>query len=64
MDDRWFGLIELILVFAFTMGFGAWQLWSTRRDQRRADAARRSPPASPGEPHPAQPSEDADQITR
>jgi hypothetical protein len=39
------GLIELVLVFGVLLGFGAWQLYSVRRDQRRADEeARREDP--------------------
>jgi hypothetical protein len=32
-----FGLIELALVFGLLLGFGFWQLYAVRRDQRRAD---------------------------
>jgi hypothetical protein len=40
------GLIELVLVFGLLLGFGVWQLYSVRRDQRRADeeASRRQGP--------------------
>jgi hypothetical protein len=36
------GLIELILVLGFALGFGAWQLVSLRRDKRRAAEAERA----------------------
>ena len=39
----YYGLIELILVFAIVLGLGIWQLISVRRDARRAgDEARTS----------------------
>lgn len=50
MSGSIFGLIELVLVFGLLLGFGAWQLYATRRDQRRADeearraAGREAPP--------------------
>jgi hypothetical protein len=37
MTANTFGLIELVLVFGLLLGFGFWQLYSVRRDQRRAD---------------------------
>jgi cytochrome oxidase assembly protein ShyY1 len=50
MSSSALGLIELVLVFGLLLGFGLWQLYATRRDQRRADeqarreAERRTPP--------------------
>lgn len=46
MTSNLLGLIELVLVFGLLLGFGAWQLYSVRRDQRRADeeARRRQDP--------------------
>lgn len=48
MTSNLFGLIELVLVFGVLLGFGAWQLYSVRRDQRRADeeARRRQDPGA------------------
>ncbi len=37
MSGSALGLIELILVFGLLLGFGVWQLYAVRRDQRRAD---------------------------
>ena len=41
MSSNALGLIELILVFGLLLGFGLWQLYAVRRDQRRADAEAR-----------------------
>jgi ABC-type nickel/cobalt efflux system permease component RcnA len=35
---KWF---ELVIVFAVVIGWGAWELWSLRRDRRRAKHADR-----------------------
>ena len=32
----YYGLIELLLVFGIVFGLGVWQLYSVRRDARRA----------------------------
>lgn len=37
MSGSALGLIELIVVFGLLLGFGLWQLYAVRRDQRRAD---------------------------
>jgi hypothetical protein len=34
-------LFEAILVIGAIFGFGAWQLWSLRRDRQRDEAAQR-----------------------
>jgi hypothetical protein len=34
------GLVELVLVFSLVLGFGFWQLYAVKRDQRRAEEAR------------------------
>lgn len=31
------GLIEMLLVFLCAIGLGAWELWTLRRDRRRAE---------------------------
>lgn len=53
MDDRYFGLIELLLFGAMAIGFGVQQLWSLRRAKEKAArkkaareaAGRADPPA-------------------
>lgn len=35
MTPESFKLAELLLIVAAVLGFGVWQLWSVRRDQRR-----------------------------
>jgi hypothetical protein len=52
MSSNALGLIELILVFGLLLGFGLWQLYAVRRDQRRADeeARRRKSEEPPGRP--------------
>jgi hypothetical protein len=35
MSPEQFKLAELALIVAAVLGFGAWQLWSVRRDQKR-----------------------------
>ena len=53
MSANTFGLIELILVFGLLLGFGFWQLYATRRDQRRADEEAKRRAAGPdGPPQP------------
>jgi hypothetical protein len=51
MSGSTLGLIELILVFGLLLGFGFWQLYAVRRDQRRADevASRRRDRDAPPE---------------
>ncbi len=36
------GLIELLLVLGFALGFGAWELASLRREKRRAAETERA----------------------
>ncbi len=50
MSANAFGLIELILVFGLLLGFGVWQLYSVRRDQRRADEEARRRQRQGGDP--------------
>ncbi|MBC8051342.1 MAG: hypothetical protein H7X92_14525 [Chitinophagales bacterium] len=38
MDTKWFGAIDLFLVFAPVLAFAAWELYSLRRDKRRQAA--------------------------
>ena len=38
MSD-YLGLVELLLVFAFVLGAGVWELRKVRRDTRAADKA-------------------------
>lgn len=46
MDPYYYGLIEMLLVFGLVVGFGLYQLWSVRRDIRRAkERAGQSPDA-------------------
>lgn len=35
MDPKWYGAIDLLLVFAPVLAFAAWELYSLRRDKRR-----------------------------
>lgn len=37
--NGWGGLIELVLVFAFVLGWGVLELRGVRLDKRKADAA-------------------------
>lgn len=52
MADKPFGLIEVVGVFLLVLGFGLWQLRSTRRaiaEREAREAARRAaPPSEPG----------------
>lgn len=42
MSGSWLIAFEAALVIGAVFGFGAWQLWSLRRERRRdAEAARR-----------------------
>lgn len=50
MSASTFGLIELVLVFGLLLGFGFWQLYIVRRDQRRADEKQRRRQNDGGEP--------------
>jgi hypothetical protein len=51
MDSSVFGLIELLFVFGLVVAFGAWQLASLRREQRRSEADSPSDdPPSPDAP--------------
>ena len=55
MSETVFGLIELLLVFGAVLALGFWELYSLRRDRKRAKAAeaaaRQSAPAEkPGDP--------------
>jgi hypothetical protein len=45
-----FGLVELILVFGLLLGFGVWQLYAVRRDQRQADEVAQRREKQGGEP--------------
>lgn len=41
IDDRLYGLIELVLVFGLILGWAGWQWWDWRRwkrEQARKDA--------------------------
>ena len=42
MDSRWFGLIELLLVFGLILAWAGWQWWDwwTWRKRQQRDAAR------------------------
>ncbi|MDZ4790031.1 MAG: hypothetical protein SGJ17_02320 [Hyphomicrobiales bacterium] len=35
MDTKWFGAIDLLLVFAPVLAFATWELYSLLRDKRR-----------------------------
>jgi len=35
MSPESFKLAELLLIVGAVLGFGAWQLWSVKRDQKR-----------------------------
>lgn len=35
------GLLEMALVFALALGFGAHQMWDLRRERRKREAAER-----------------------
>lgn len=39
MEFEWYGLIELFVVLAFVMGWGAVELYTLRLDRRRAAEA-------------------------
>lgn len=34
MDSSWIIALEMLLTFGLVVGFGAWQLWSLRRDKK------------------------------
>lgn len=42
IDPKYYGLVELVLVTFGVLAFGGWQLWSLRRDKRRAEARDRA----------------------
>jgi len=47
MESSTLGLIELLLVFGATLGFGLRELWLLRRDRRKRDSEKSQPPANP-----------------
>ena len=44
MDDHTFGFVELLLVFGVVIGWGLWEIWSTKRPLRRDED--KTPPES------------------
>lgn len=44
MDPHYYGLVEMLLVFGLVVGFGAYELWSLRRANRRAKERAGQPP--------------------
>ena len=42
VEFGWLGLMELLIVLAFALGWGAVELYTLRLDERRAEEAKRA----------------------
>lgn len=41
MDSKYYGLIEMGLVFGLVLAWGFWELYALRRDRKKTDADRK-----------------------
>ena len=61
--SNYLGLVELLLVFAFVLGAGVWELRKVRRDTRAA-AERAGEARSPDQPLDVKPTAGANSVER
>ena len=47
MDSRYYGLIEMLLVFALILAFAFWELYSLRRGKSKSKHKRDAKPTPP-----------------
>lgn len=50
MSERWFSLVELLLVFGLVLVWALWQVYDWRRWRRQQRDQKPSPPHSDEEP--------------